>query len=377
MKKLFTFKRIFILSLLPISLLMIYAARKSSYFAEQIYAKHIYKWLSQIVSTITGLIPFSIAEILVIILPIIMMVILIRFIIRLIKIKNNRKERFLKGILNILCVCSIIFFSYTMLGGLNYYRYTFSSYSNLKIQKSSVDELYALTKSLALQAVDLRAQIPKTDENGVFQLSESKYQLEKTATKAYKQLAKEYPVLSGSYGAAKPVLLSKLMSTTEITGMFFPFTMEANVNVDIPEFTIPSTMLHEMAHLRGFMREDEANFIAYLAGMESDNVEFRYSVTMEALIVAGNALYDKDKERYFEIRALYSDGVIKDIRDNSAYWVKYDDTVISTVSNKINDTYLKANAQTDGVQSYGRMLDLLLAKYRKDHESENSQNDNQ
>ena len=37
-------------------------------------------------------------------------------------------------------------------------------------------------------------------------------------------------------------------------------------------------------------------------------------------------------------------------------------------SNKINDTYLKANAQSDGVKSYGRMVDLLLAKYRKDQE---------
>ncbi|WP_276929276.1 DUF3810 family protein, partial [Herbinix luporum] len=50
------------------------------------------------------------------------------------------------------------------------------------------------------------------------------------------------------------------------------------------------------------------------------------------------------------------------------YWAKYEDTVVSTVSNKINDTYLKANAQSDGVKSYGRMVDLLLAKYRKDQE---------
>jgi hypothetical protein len=158
------------------------------------------------------------------------------------------------------------------------------------------------------------------------------------------------------------------MSQTEITGIFIPFTMEANVNVDIPDYSIPATMLHELAHLRGFMREDEANYIAYLAGMESDNAEFKYSSTMLALITAGNALYDKDPDLYFEIRDQYSDGVLKDIRANSRYWQQYDDTVISTVSNKINDTYLKANAQTDGIQSYGRMLDLMLAKYREDHE---------
>ena len=65
----------------------------------------------------------------------------------------------------------------------------------------------------------------------------------------------------------------------------------------------------------------------------------------------------------------YSEGVVKDFRDNSAYWSQFEDTIVSTVSNKVNDTYLKANNQTDGVRSYDRMLDLLLARYRKEQEA--------
>jgi hypothetical protein len=357
-----------IIGLIPVSLILTFIARKNSFFAEQIYAKHIYKWMSQIVSLVTGLIPFSMAEIIIAALPIVIIVVLISFIKKIIEDKNNKKTRFFKGLLNTLCGISIILFSYTLLGGLNYYRYTFSSYSKLEISESSVDELYSLTKSLALQAGAFRSSIVKTDVNGVFMLSGNYHDLQKTASKAYKMLAKDYPVLGGFYGAPKPVLLSKFMSTTEITGIFFPFTMEANVNIDVPDFTIPYTMLHEMAHLRGFMREDEANFLAYLAGIESDSVEFKYSSTMQALIYAGNALYKENPDKYFEIRDLYTEGMLKDIRSQSAYWAKYDDTVISTMSDKINDTYLKANAQADGVHSYGRMLDLLLAKYRKEYE---------
>jgi hypothetical protein len=363
-----SYKRIYLLGLIPVSFLLTLAARSSSYFAEQLYAKHIYKWISQIISSITGLLPFSVAELLVVVLPVVALVILISFTFRMIVDKNNRKERVMKGILNILCTGSIVIFSFLILGGLNYYRYPFGAYSNLEIIESSVEELYALTESLAIEANVLRTQIPQTDENGVFQLSLGNYDLAKIADEAYELLSEEYPVLGGHYGAPKPILLSKLMSTTEITGIFFPFTMEANVNVDVPDYTIPATMLHELAHLRGFMREDEANFLAYLAGMKSEQIEFRYSSTMSALIVSGNALYDQDVDLYFQIRELYSEDVLKDIRDNSAYWQQYEDTVISTVSNQINDTYLKANAQTDGVKSYGRMLDLLLAKYRKDHE---------
>lgn len=370
MKKLLSYKRIYLLGLAPISLLLIMAARNSSYFAEQIYAKHIYRWISQIISTITGLIPISLAEVVVVAAPFVFLVLFIRFLIHMIFDKNKRRERLLKGILNLLCTASVLWFAFTMLAGINYYRYNFSTYSKLEIKESSEDELYALTKSLALTADDLRDQITTTDSEGVYQLSMSKYQLAKLADDAYSSLAEEYPVLGGSYAAPKPVFLSKLMSNTEITGVFFPFTMEANVNVDIPDYSIASTMMHELAHLRGFMREDEANYLSYLAGMKSDNIELQYSSTMEALVIAGNALYNQNPDRYFQIRDLYSEGVLKDIRANSQYWAKYEDTVVSTVSNTINDTYLKANAQTDGVKSYGRMLDLLLAKYRKDHEAD-------
>ena len=68
---------------------------------------------------------------------------------------------------------------------------------------------------------------------------------------------------------------------------------EANVNVDVPRYTIAHTMCHELAHLRGFIREDEANYIAYLACMASGDPELMYSALAEALVYAGNALAGK------------------------------------------------------------------------------------
>jgi hypothetical protein len=371
MKKILAYKRIYLLGLIPISLLLTFLAKNSSYFAEQIYAKHIYKWISQIISSITGLLPFSLAELMIVALPVAVLVIAVRFIIRFIMEKDKRRELLAKGFINILCTGSVVIFLFTTLAGLNYHRYSFGKYSDLEIRDSSVEELYALTESLTLEANELREQTTKTDDHGVFQLSMSYTQLAKIADKAYELLAEEYPIVGGYYGAPKPILLSEAMSQTEITGVFVPFTMEANVNVDVPDYTIPATMLHELAHLRGFMREDEANFLSYLAGMKSNNAEVRYSSTMLALIISGNALYSQNPDLYFHIRDMYSEGVLKDIRANSEYWEQYEDTVISTVSNKINDTYLKVNAQTDGVKSYGRMLDLLLAKYREERKDNN------
>lgn len=364
MRKLLKLKRTYLILLIPISFLMILLAKKSSFFAEQVYALHLYRWLSQLISLITGLVPISLSEILIILLPFTLLILLIKFIIHLVKDKANRRTNALRGLLNIICSLSVALFSFTMLGGLNYYRYSFSHYYDLEIDLYTVEELYGLTMLLARQANELRELSPLEDDNGVFDLSMSNYQLAREANKAMLNLSEEYPVFSGRYALAKPVLLSPLMSYAEITGIFIPFTMEANVNIDISDYAIPYTMLHEMAHQRGFMREDEANFIAYIAGMRSDNIELMYSSTMLALISSGNALYRQDSDLYFEVRGIYSEGIVKDIRANTDYWAKYEDTVISTVSNRINDTYLKANNQADGVKSYGRMVDLLLAKYR-------------
>lgn len=366
MKKILKLKRIYLLGLFPFSLTLIFIAKNSSYFAEQIYAKHLYKWVSQIISTISGFFPFSITELIVIGLPIISLLLFLRFIVRVAKDKQNRSFLASKGILNFFCMISIALFLFIIFGGLNYYRYPFSHYSDLEITDSSVEDLYNLTQNLAMQANELRGQAENTDNNGVFQLSANMYRIAGKADNAMTKLSKTYPILAGNYGSPKPILLSAFMSKTEITGLFFPFTMEANVNIHVPDYSIPATMLHELAHLRGFMREDEANFIAYLAGMESEDAELQYSSTMLALVTAGNALYDQDKDLYFKIRSQFSEEVIKDIRDNSSYWQQFDDTAISTLSNQINDTYLKVNAQSDGVQSYGRMLDLLLAKYKQD-----------
>ena len=358
-------KRVMLLLLLPLSIGITILCKQNVWIAEEIFAKRIYKWISICYSLITSVIPVSIAEFIYLLVPILVVFFLIRFLVRLVLGKDDRLTMAGRFLLNVACTASVLLFTYTILCGVNYYRYSFTYYSGLTVQDSSVLELYELCKSLAEQANDLREQVPKTDEQGVFHLTTTKRETAKKARDAMQNLSEQYPILAGWSAIPKSVLLSHYMSYTEITGVFFPFTMEANVNTDVPDFSIPYTMCHELSHMRGFMREDEANFLAYLACINYDDVEFQYCGTMLALIHAGNALANQDSALYYELRSTYSEGVLKDLVANNEYWSKFEDTVISTVSNQVNDTYLKANNQTDGVQSYGRMVDLLLALWRK------------
>ena len=136
-----------------------------------------------------------------------------------------------------------------------------------------------------------------------------------------------------------------------------------NANVHMNDVLIPVTMCHELSHLSGYMREDEANFIAFLACLQSDDPEFRYSGVYLASVHAMNALLTVDSDLWNRADALKSDALRRDIRSNNAYWKQYE-TPVSEVSDRVNDAYLKANGQENGLRSYGRMVDLLLAYYR-------------
>lgn len=366
-KRLIKLKRLWLLLLFPLALLLLAIAKRNIYFTEEIYAKGFFKVYSQVFSAITGVFPFSLAELGIILGIVLVPAIIIYRVVRLVQGKGQRVFLLLRDFISLLCIGSIIYFMLMLGCGLNYYRQPFTYYSGLTIRDSSAEELYGLCLELSERTGEIRKQWNNEDENGVFSLDISERELSRLCRDSFQFLKEEYPVLYGHYPATKLILFSKTMSRTELTGVYVPFTMEANVNTHVSDYSIASTMCHELAHLRGFIREDEANYISYLACTASDSPILQYSGLMEALILSGNALYGKNPDLYFEVRATYDEGINRDLAANNEYWAQFHDTVISNTADKLNDSYLKANNQEDGVQSYGRMVDLLLAEYRKNH----------
>ena len=355
-------KRKWLLFFLPAAILLTVLSSASSSFSEW-YATTLYRWLSLGINTITSLFPLSLAEFLVPLAILSFLAYLILAIIRCIRFPEFRKRQIQKLFLNISIVISILFFSFTVCCGINYSRLTFADVCGLEVRDSSQEELVALCTELADTVNLLREQVAE-DENGIMILSQDLSQTASYARDAFNLLEKDYPTLTGGYGIPKQVLCSRLMSECNITGIFFPFTFEANVNTDAPDYSIPATMCHELTHLRGYMREDEANFIAYLASRESNSADLQYSGAMLAFVYANNALYAANPELGSATYQLLCEGAQRDFAYNNAYWDQFKGPV-SEIATQVNDTYLKANRQEDGVKSYGRMVDLLLADYRK------------
>ncbi len=314
---------------------------------------------------VTGLAPFSVGEILVYALIALLLFSIIRFVIHMIHRKGKRGQTTAKFAINLLCAASVLFFLFTIDCGINYYRSTFAQTCGLEVKASQKAELVRLCGNLAANSNSLRTKT-KTDGNSVMELHARSFaENAQQARSALDGLSKTYPLLRPGYSAPKPVLASQLMSHCNITGMFFPFTFEANVNTDVPEYTIPFTMCHELSHLRGFMREDEANFIAYLACRSSSNADFQYSGAVTAFTYASNALFSADSNTAGKIYSELSSGVRRDLQFNDQYWDRFKGPAANAATS-VNNSYLKANSQNDGVQSYGRMVDLLLALQRSE-----------
>ena len=153
------------------------------------------------------------------------------------------------------------------------------------------------------------------------------------------------------------------MSSAGSAGIYIPYTAEANVNTDQPDLYIPASTAHETAHYFGFAREDEANFIAYYASMFSEDPALRYSAVMNALVCCGNALCEQDRELYIAMRERYTDGMNRDLTEYRNYLANSSGGKLEEISDKLNDTYLKHNGQTEGVDSYYQMTRLLLAYF--------------
>lgn len=352
-------KRWFFLWLIPISVLITFIVKNNTSYAEY-YAVNIYPF---IVKTVGSLFKTrgSAAEL--IIFALIITIIILTTVTIVESIKNKTLEHIKKYIFGVASFISVMYFFFVLFCGINYYRYEFTHYSGLELKMSSKQELIELCELLIEDANEYRANLD-THEGTAKLFDNNYYGTSERAGNSMDKLSEEYKILKGSFSSPKPVRQSKSMSYFKITGMFFPYTFEANVNVHIPPYQIPSVMLHELVHLRGFMREDEANFISYLASIKSGYDDFYYSGTMSALTHSMNALYLADYDEFTKLYDLYSDDVRKDMEFSRSYWKQFD-TKVADAANKVNDIYLKAHNQQDGVRSYGRMVDLLLAYYRQ------------
>lgn len=330
----------------------------SEAFAEW-YAETVYPLLVFLFGHLTGWIPFSVSEIGLYLLAASVVITAVRAGIRGKKEENYGRE-VLRWASGLFFTAAILFLLYVVNCGINYHRISFSEKEGLYMKEYSGKELREVCDWLTAE-VNARVQKVARDTDGVLVLGN---QTGIQAVQAMENLSEQYDSMQGDYPLPKELIVSEILSYQSLTGVYSPFTIEANYNGDMTPYNIPFTMCHELSHLRGFMQEEEANFIAFLACEGAEQVEFQYSGYLMAWLYSTNALYRIDSEQWQEVRVNLDEAANLDLQANSLFWDSYEGTV-AEIADKVNDTYLKVNGQTDGVKSYDRMVDLLVGYYRE------------
>ena len=246
-----------------------------------------------------------------------------------------------------------------MLWGVNYYADGFQEKSGIYAQPVTVEELERVATYFAENVGELADQVER-DENGVFAVDRDDIFAESTAV--YENISQEFPFLAREDRVPKKMFFSRLFSAMNFTGFYSPYTGESNLNVDSPACLLPATIAHELAHQRGIASEQECNFLAIAASTSSDSPVYQYSGYLMGYIHLGNALYRADRDRWEQVYALLPEEVVADLRYHSAYWDQFEG-LTAQVSQQIYDTTLRSYGQTDGIQSYGTVVDLLVAYY--------------
>ena len=331
-------------------------------FTEYALARGVFRVFVSPFEWLISVFPFSVTEAVVICALPALLTLLTVFIIRM--VKSREKCRTAERGARFVCWClSCAFLLYMVTNGVNYSRLPVGELMDLPDRAYTPEDLYLCTKDLAQKASAARETLPE-DENGCAALTVSRSELLCQTNDCYQKLKEDYPFLVSGTWRVKSVALSRLWSYTGYTGVYCPWLCEASINTDVPVYEFGHTAAHEVAHTMGFAREDECNFLGWLACAQSKQPDYMYSGYLQAYIYCGNALYKADKTLWKSAYEDLSDGVLRDLKNRNTYWKQFEGEVQETSQN-FNDAFIKANGVKSGVFSYNEMVELMLRYYDK------------
>ena len=314
----------------------------------------------RLLAYLTVWIPFSLAEWLILMIPV-LLVALIVIGWRTYSSTNRGVLIYTGKLASVLCAVWVIF-AWNFAPG--YYGTSLDQKLGLDRREVSAEELYQTATILAEQLNALSGDLAFPSEKASSVMPYSYAEMNRRLMEAYDVYTEDHTFPDHFYSRVKPVMLSEPWSYTHITGVYSFFTGEANINVNFPDYTIPYTAAHELAHQRGIAREDEANMIAFLVCMESEDSYIRYSALLNVYEYVASALYSADRELYTAVYRTLSDEVVREERAYSAFFQKYKENVAATVSEATNNAYLQSQGAKEGTKSYNMVVDLTVAYYR-------------
>lgn len=332
------------------------------------YRKYIFSNISVFFAKITGTVNISIGEVMICLGLLFLVLCVIIGLLGFLKIGILKKIRRIY-FRCMVYVCIFIYAAETFHCFILYHTKTLEDelYSKGAAYSSETDieRLLAVYNEVTLNMNELSMKVMRDEYGDLVQ----NYSY-KECKEALRNVSDIFDLLDGYYPNPKKIYYSDIMSQQYLAGIYFPFSMEANYNKLMYCSNYPSTICHELSHLKGYIREDEANFIAYVACIHSDNDFIRYSgylsvyyYLLNDLIEYGNDDIYSRMERPNEYASRDNIFVKEDVFEEIEKNAIVSTNVLSEATDKFIDSNLKLNGVKSGMDNYNEVVRLLILYY--------------
>lgn len=312
--------------------------RPSIAFLEGPYGNEFYPATQRAVTTLTNAVSFAVGDLLVV------LVFAGAVAIWYSQLRRSRSwHAWIRALLRTCALVAFLYLWFIVAWGWNYERPSLSVALRYTAMTPQQNRLDALEAGLAV-ALD-RAAIAAHDQHD--RNVDETLSLESARMRTLQAIGGDTKAVATR---PKRWLFDGYFDAAGITGMFFPFTYETYVASDVLWFEYPFTLEHEWGHVAGIARESDANFVASIATLDSDDPIVHYSGLLEIYAALPRGRSDR----------LLSKLVLSDYaamrRRNKRRIVP----AISHLAWNTYDSYLKSQHVRTGVVSYAEYVRLLF-----------------
>ncbi len=272
--------------------------------------------------------------------------------------------------LHTLWTSSVLFILFLLLWGLNYQRMHIADTVGLERPLTRTDELQNVGARI-LNGINSNYDLAlrEQDMSNPSRMPYTHQVLLRNLENAFQKTAMIGNSSQGGVGIPKPLLLSRLASWLGMTGIYMPYTGEATYNIEVPTSQLPFVIAHQKAHQRGYAREDEANFVAYVVCTTADDPYLRYTGYLHAVKVL-YALEQAGIGRYTET---IGPGPSADLDQQTRFWNAVKNPTFSRLTSEVVNAHLRANRVGRGHKNFNDDTGLIVSYLIKNRPVEENQ----
>lgn len=337
---------------LLIEIVVFHLLSKQTGWVENFYVPYIFKPISYFLRITTAPFPFSVGLVLVYFVGFTLAFYFLKSIINIYK----KQLSFKQFLINILAVAAPLYLYYMLTWGLLYYRMPIAEKLGYGSRPIELEELKSLCSVLVQETNLARKQLNDSEIEET-----SPQSIIKVASQSFEKV----PHLKYPNTNIKLATGSKFIAYFGTGGIYTFWSGEANVNQIHPNHDLPEVCLHEMAHQTGFASEDEANYIAWLAGKNHPNKLFKYSAHYNVVWRSLARLWAADSTYANALYKQIDSTVYQDFEIAQARWKPYRNLFREFIVIPFYSLFLKANGQEEGINSYDAVVDLIIFERRK------------